>query len=193
MTRMRPRSISGQPSAAAPADLDAVYREHAARVARWAAHLGGPALDIEDLVHEVFLVVQRRLAESRGDAPLTTWLYRITERVVRDARRKDRVRRWLNGARWTDVVRATAPAHLAPVDEIERRQDAARVYRAFDRLPDRYRTLLVLFELEGLTGEEIAALTGVKLATVWVRLHRARARFLEALGPGGARGDDGDA
>jgi len=183
---MRPRSVTGL-APPIPADLDAAYREHARRVARWAAHLAGPGLDVEDLVHEVFLVVQRRLSDFRGDAAFTTWLYRITERVVGDARRKERVRRWLKTTRWRDVVRAVAPAHLAPVDEIERRHDIARVYQAFDRLPDRYRTLLVLFELEGLTGEEIAALTGVKLATVWVRLHRARARFLTALG--GNKGD----
>jgi len=184
---MRPRSA--QDVAPGSAAVEAVYREHAARVARWAAHLGGPRLDVEDMVHEVFLIVQRRLAEFRGDAQITTWLYRITARVVRDARRKERIRRWIHGTRWTDVVRALAPAHLAPVDEIERRHNIARVYRAFDHMPERYRTLLALFELEGMTGEEIAALTGIKLATVWVRLHRARARFLDALDDTRAGGD----
>jgi DNA-directed RNA polymerase specialized sigma24 family protein len=48
-------------------------------------------------------------------------------------------------------------------------------------MPDKYRTAIILFELEELSGEEIAALTGLKLATVWVHLHRARARFLDEV------------
>src|SRR5205823_4400364 len=48
--------------------LESVYREHAALVKRWALRLGGPAIDVEDTVQEVFLVVQRRLPEFRGDA-----------------------------------------------------------------------------------------------------------------------------
>ena len=59
-------------------DLDAIYRAHAGTVARWAAKLAGPGNDVEDLVHEVFLVARRRLPEFRGDAKVTTWLYRIT-------------------------------------------------------------------------------------------------------------------
>ena len=54
------------------------------------------------------------------------------------------------------------------------------MYRILDRLPSKYRDVIILFELEGASGEEIAELTGRKLATVWVHLHRA-GRFLEAL------------
>jgi DNA-directed RNA polymerase specialized sigma24 family protein len=55
------------------------------------------------------------------------------------------------------------------------------VYRILDRLTDKYREVLILFELEGASGEQIAALTGRKLATVWVHLHRARRQFLDEL------------
>src|SRR5262249_44087441 len=50
-----------------------LYRAHAQTVARWASRLGGPAIDVEDVVQEVFLVVQRRLREFRGEAEITTW------------------------------------------------------------------------------------------------------------------------
>ena len=92
-----PLSLEGAASEEAPAapSLDAVYRAHAATVARWVAHLGGPSIDVEDVVHEIFLVVRRQLAKFRGDAKLTSWLYRITARTVRDWRRKDRFRRFV--------------------------------------------------------------------------------------------------
>jgi RNA polymerase sigma-70 factor (ECF subfamily) len=170
-----PPDAEGSPPAQ---DLDVLYRAHAPLVARWAAKLAGPSVDIEDLVHEIFLVAGRKLAEFRGDAKVTTWLYRITERVVRENRRKERFRRWFPRARHLEIEGTFAPSHFTPVDEIERRQSAETTYRILDRMPDKYRTVLILFELEELSGEEIAALTGLKLTTVWVHLHRARARFL---------------
>ena len=181
MTALRADETSADGGAAEARSLDALYRAHAATVARWAAHLGGPMVDVEDAVHEVFLVVRRRLPEFRGDAKITTWLYRITERIVRGARRRDRLRRWLDLVRRGDVEESLSPPRLSPVDELERRQSRDSVYVVLDRLSEKYRRVLVLFELEELSGEEIAALTGVKLATVWVHLHRARALFLAEL------------
>jgi RNA polymerase sigma-70 factor (ECF subfamily) len=162
-------------------DLDTIYRTHAPAVARWTAHLGGPRIDVDDVVHEIFLIVRRRLGEFRGDAKVTTWLYRITERVVRDARRKERGHRWLGRSRRAELEQALAPTHLTPVELLEQRQAHETVYRILDGLADKYRRVLILFELEGLSGEEIAALTGTKLATVWVHLHRARAQFLNEM------------
>jgi RNA polymerase sigma-70 factor (ECF subfamily) len=164
-----------------PVDLDDIYRAHAQTVARWVGHLGGPSADVDDLVHEIFLVVDRRLSEFRGDAKVTTWLYRITERVVRGRRRSDRIRSWLGRTRTADLERAFSPTQLTPIEELERRRSVETVYRILDRLPNKYRDVLILFELEGASGDEIAALTGRKLATVWVHLHRARRQFLEQL------------
>jgi RNA polymerase sigma-70 factor (ECF subfamily) len=178
---------TGEDPVRAP-DLDAIYRAHAGTVARWAAKLAGPGNDVEDLVHEVFLVVRRRLGEFRGDAKVTTWLYRITERVARQSRRKDRFRRWFSRARQFDIEDAIAPARLTPVDDLERRQSTEACYRILDGMPDKYRTVLILFELEELSGEEIATLTGLKLATVWVHLHRARSRFLTDMRRAAGRG-----
>src|SRR2546423_1814126 len=67
--------------------LAEVYRRHAADVARWAARLGGPLIDVDDVVQEVFVVVNRKLPHFRGDAKVTTWLFRITDHVVRNHRR----------------------------------------------------------------------------------------------------------
>src|SRR5260221_7211842 len=75
-------------------DLDGLYRRHGEKVSRWVKRLWGRH-DAEDVLHEVFMVVQRRLPEFRGDSALTTWLYAITERVVSGRRRKERFRRLL--------------------------------------------------------------------------------------------------
>jgi RNA polymerase sigma-70 factor, ECF subfamily len=159
-------------------DLDALYRAHAATVGHWIARLAGPNADVEDLVHETFLVARKKLPKFRGEAKVTTWLYRIAERVVLEQRRRDRFRRWLSSNRQLEIEGMLAPPRLTPVDELEQRQWREAVYRILDRMPDKYRTALILFELEEMSGEEISALTGVKLATVWVHLHRGRDRFL---------------
>jgi RNA polymerase sigma-70 factor (ECF subfamily) len=180
MALVRPDDSPSTPQKQAqpPLDLDALYRAHASTVARWAARLGGPRLDAEDMVHEVFLVAKRRLPDFRGEAKVTTWLYRITARVVRDRRRRERRRHWFARAFRSDVERAVAVPYVTPVEALERRQASDAVYEILDGMPDKYRNVLVLFELEEMSGEEIAALTGLKLPTVWVHLHRARARFL---------------
>ena len=81
------RTHEDEVDATGPLDLATLYRQHADAVAIWVRRLGGPELDIEDCVHEVFLVAQRRLGEWRGDAKVTTWLYEIAFRVVQDRRR----------------------------------------------------------------------------------------------------------
>jgi RNA polymerase sigma factor (sigma-70 family) len=161
-------------------DVEWLYRTYAAKVGRWAARLGGPATEVEDVVQEVFLVAKRRLISFRADGggKITTWLFRTTERIVMTARRKQRLRRFF-GATAADDIAAAGGAGPIPSDEIERRQEIARVYRVLDRLPERQRRVLILFELEGLSTQEIAALVGARIGTVRVWLYRARAAFLE--------------
>src|SRR5579863_7019708 len=178
LTARRPLDM---PPLTSAVGLSAIYRAHARDVARWVAHLAGPCLDVEDLVHEVFLVVQRRLSEFRGDAAISTWLYRIAERVVRNARRRERFRRWTHRMRRAEVADALAPSSSAPGSTLERDEAMRAVYEALERLPEKYRTPLVLFEIEGMPGEQIASLLGVRTQTLWVQIHRARALFLDAL------------
>ena len=187
--------VDGSPpaSVAAPAptpvraalDVATVYGRHADDVARWARRLGGPRIDAEDIVHEVFLVVQRRFHEWRGDAQVTTWLYEITFRVVRERRSRGWWRRWSTGTIGGDSSGPDGDLTKLPVDQpdaldlLQRREAAAALYGILDGIGEKYRTVIVLFELEGLSGEEIATLTGISLANVWIRLHRARQKVLK--------------
>jgi len=161
-------------------DVASLYRAHAARVGRWAARLGGPSIEVDDVVQEVFLVAKRRLVSFRldGGGNVTTWLFRATERIVKAARRKQRLRR-LFGLTPPDDLEPASQAGSLPGDELERRQEIAHVYQVLDTLPERQRRVLILFELEGLSTQEIAALIGARVGTVRVWLYRARAAFLQ--------------
>jgi len=151
-------------------------------------NLAGPRLDVEDMVHEIFLVVQRRLPQFRGEARVTTWLYRITRNVVATASRKARVRRFLMRLRRADVHDSLAPAAASlPGSGMERQQDTRALHRVLGALPERYRAILVMFELEAMSGDEIAAVTGLRPQAVRVVLHRARKAFLKELA---RQGDD---
>jgi RNA polymerase sigma-70 factor (ECF subfamily) len=158
--------------------IDEIYVQHLGKVKRWARRLAGPSADLEDLLHDIFLIALRKGFQDRGEATIDTWLFGITQRVVATKRRKTRVRQWLFGRHGTDLV---PPAPRTPQHELERRQQSARLYGALNRLPEVYRTALILYELEELSGEEVARLTAVPVGTVWVRLHRGRERLMQML------------
>jgi RNA polymerase sigma-70 factor, ECF subfamily len=179
---MKPRLVmqpgSAAPPARAPEPLDALYSQHLSQVKRWARRLAGPCADLEDLVHDVFLVALRKGFQSRGEASIDTWLFCITQRVVWGKRQRQRLRRWLLGRNQAEL---TPSEPQTPQHQLERREQNVRLYRALDQLSEVYRTALILYELEELSGEEVARLTGVPLGTVWVRLHRGRERLLKIL------------
>jgi RNA polymerase sigma-70 factor (ECF subfamily) len=184
---MTSRAVRGErpaaePEGAAPTFAE-VYARHAQTVARWAARLGGPSADVEDITQEVFVVVNRRLGEFRGEARLSTWLFGITAKVAANERRRRKLRRW-----WFRLVpsgdlgleRAPVTGEGA-VEQIETRERRALFYRALDRLSERHRRALVLFELEELSVDEVAAHLEMKPGAVRVLLHRARAAFLKSV------------
>jgi RNA polymerase sigma-70 factor (ECF subfamily) len=177
-TKPAPAPLQG-----AGGDLGALYRAHAQSVARWAARLGGPAMDVEDVVQEVFLIAHRLLPGFRGEAKITTWLFRITHNVVRHRRRKEKLRRFfsLQGPGVDDAAARLPSMRPTPIEEMLRREAAQTVYQVLDTMSEKYRTVFILFEMEGLPGEEIATLTGQRLSTTWVWLHRARAQFMDGL------------
>ena len=163
----------------APVDLDRVYREHAPRVSCWVRRLMGSG-DPSDTVQEVFEVAQRRLASFRGDAQVTTWLYSITVRVVSSQRRRQRLRRFLMLSFASEPSVSPEPAET-PHESSTRQQATRVVYGVLDRLSERDRTLLILFELERLSTQEISSILDISENSVSVGLHRARGRFRKLL------------
>jgi RNA polymerase sigma-70 factor (ECF subfamily) len=161
-------------------EFDDVYQAHAQTVARWAARLGGPGVDVEDITQEVFVVVDRQLREFRHDSQVATWLFSITAKIVANDRRRRRLRRWwlrLTPNAGDDAVATTDN----PLEQLEKRERRRQFYDALDGLNERQRRALVLFELEGNSVAEIAELTGMRPGNVRVLLHRARAAFLKRM------------
>src|SRR5262245_27988262 len=132
--------------------LDRVYERHVSDVSRWLRRLLGPREDVEDLIHEVFLVALRRRGGFRGAASVKTWLFGITHQVACSRRGRERWRRWLF-FRHAPGLASNRPAPVTFLEEMEQRERIAGLYEALDRLPDDQRTALILFEIEGLSSE----------------------------------------
>jgi len=173
-----PRSQTGEVPAC-ELDFNHIYDQWFDEVARWVRSLGGPMADAEDVSQEVFVVVRRQLARFDG-ANLGGWLYRITARTVSSHRRRAWIRRVM--LRRPDVaLEEIAESSQTPAELLEQKEARQAFYRLADRLNEKHRTPFILFEVEGYSGEEIAELLGISVATVWTRLHRARQQFLSAL------------
>jgi RNA polymerase sigma-70 factor (ECF subfamily) len=164
-----------------PLELAEVYRAHGDDVMRWATRLLRHPQDAADVTQEVFFVVQRRLPGfSAREGRLTTWLFRITANVVRAQRRRERLWGWLFEPR--GAVAADAPnPQRTPAELVEAQGEVDLVHRVLSELSAADRELLVLFELEACSGAMVAEILELPPATIWVRLHRARARFLKRL------------
>ena len=149
-----------------------VYEEHASWARAALTRLAGPELDADDLLHEVFLVALRRREVFEREGEPRAWLYGVAVKTVQNARRRARVRRWLGLEAAADVEDPQRPDGAAQRSEAKR-----RVYAALEPLTEKKRTVFVLFELEGLSGEEIASVLEIPVKTVWTRLHHARKEF----------------
>ncbi len=159
-----------------PRTLEEVYARHSGFVWRIVRRLGIPEHGVEDVMHEVFLVVHRRLPEYDGRIALTTWLYQLTRGVVSNHRRS-RARE----QRRIELV-DPRPAPAPDPEAQTRRGQAAAFVRAFlEELDPDKREVFELVELEGLAMPEVAELVGVNLNTAYSRLRAARQLFQRAV------------
>jgi len=153
-----------------------MYGLWAESVFKWIRALGGPEADREDIAQEVFLVASRRLHAFDGSNP-GGWLYRITQRQVRDFRRRSWIKRIFTREH-TDAVDALPHDDvLCPADTLERKQNQRVLFALLSKMNADRRAAFVLFEIEGLSGEEIARIQNVSVNTVWKRVHVARKEF----------------
>ena len=154
----------------------ALYEREAARIRSTMARLAGPGHDADDMMQEVFLVALRRpkaLAEARS---AKAWLYGVAVHAARARRRRSRLRQ-IFGLEVAEEI----PDPTTPAEALERDDARQSVWRILEKLSERKRAVFVLFELEGLTGEEISQALGCPLKTVWSRLLHARREFAAHL------------
>lgn len=162
--------------------------EHRDRVFNLTYRMLGNKAEAEDLAQEVFITVFRSIESFRGDARLSTWLYRVAVNHCKN-RIKYLDRRVTRGHDPLDDAHDGAISDGGPVVSRIDRPDEARagteleavIRKALTMLEEEHRTLIVLRDLEGLAYEEIMQITGLPEGTVKSRLHRARAALRDAI------------
>lgn len=155
-----------------PLTFPAVYHAYFAQVVGWLRAMGIPQADLEDLAQEVFLIVRRKLVRFHQGS-LAAWLHAIAEHKSRNYRRLAWFRNVFMPGRTLETVEAAALGE-SPAGALEQKEDRQTITAMLARMSDKRRETLLLFEVEGYSGQEIATLQGVPLKTVWTRLHHAR-------------------
>lgn len=171
-------------------DFQKIHDEFRPKIRRYLAHLAGE-FEAEDLTQEVFLKVSRNLDTFRGESQLSTWIYRIATNAALDRMRTPAYRlaaekQSLEGAQASELepldqdlwTGAAAPSLEQQLHHKER----AECFCSFvDQLPENYRLILVLNQIEEFTAKEIAEILGLNLNVVKIRLHRGREKLLQEL------------
>jgi RNA polymerase sigma-70 factor (ECF subfamily) len=148
-----------------------LYRRHTPDLYRLVMRLnGGRPRDAEEVVQDTWVSAVESLARFRGEAQLRTWLGAIAVNRLRDSRRRMK--------RWRFLSLQSAPASHAPRAPLEERMDIAT---ALARLPDGYRAVLVLHDIEGFTHEEIGQMLDVTSGTSKAQLFSARRAMRQLL------------
>lgn len=172
-SQYRDVSEPARPPGAGLDAFDAVYEREFDYVWRTVARFGVPPGDVADGVHEVFLVLYRKWHDLERKDELRPWLFGVARRVASAMRAKRR-----------DELADAEP--VAAADPLEAKREL--LYRALDALDDDRRAVIILHDLEGHTGVEIAAILDIPANTVHSRLRLARADLLAAVRKlGGAR------
>ena len=161
--------------------FEALVRPHVPSLRRFVFSFARRWQDADDLAQEALIKAFRSLDSFEGRASFSTWLYVVTRGICRD---------WYRGrlakAREREAELEDGPDDaLDAQDELlERREASARLWVAIRRLEPDFRTPLVLFDIEGLTYEEIAEVLGMRIGTVRSRIARGRDALRRLLGPG---------
>lgn len=163
--------------------FEALYREHRGMVTAVVRNVLGADDELEDVVQTAFLEVHRSLERFRGDAALSTWIYRVATNTALQALRRQRRRRWLRlFTEPDDLHRVEAPP---TPDRAQTAGALAALDAALAPLSPKKRAVYVLVEIEGLSPAEVAEVLDVKVNTVRSRLIAARAEVTERLRAGG--------
>lgn len=172
-------------------DFQKIYDTFQPKIRRYLTRLVGEN-EAEDLTQEVFVKVRQGLRNFRGKSHLSTWIYRIATNAGLDRLRSPSFQHMVQESLSNDSVvegeigiedKDVWTGEKAPSVEQELiRKEMNECIRNFiEKLPENYRTILVLGELEGLKNHEIAEILRVSIDTVKIRLHRARAKLKEEL------------
>lgn len=163
-------------------DFPKIYDAYQPKILRYLSHFIGDS-EAEDLTQETFVKVHQSLGGFRGEAGLSTWIYRIATNAALDRMRQPSFQRVEQVAVSDEFVEAKiSEGQKPPIEKGIIRDEMNDCIRGYiEKLPEDYRAVLVLSEYEGLRNGEIAEVLGVTVDTVKIRLHRARAKLREEL------------
>ena len=157
-------------------DFDEIYHEHFPYVWRSLRRLGVAPADVEDVTHDVFVVVHRKLGEFDGRRPIKPWLFGIAFRLASEDRRRARHRFEL-------VTPSVERACGAPgADDLIESDDRRRlVLECLQRLDVAQRAVLIPIDIDGEAAADVAVALNIPLPTVYSRLRVARRNFAAAV------------
>lgn len=192
MDRETERKVIAQLRGGDAGALDVLMEEYAPRAYRLACGITGNTADAEEVVQDAFLALFRQIHTFEERASLKAWLYRIVTNAALMKRRRRRPEREIpieeqvprflpDGSRAGDRSFLMADWSQGPEEKLLSRETREFVRRALDALPDPYRTVLLLRDIEELSNEEVADITGQSVAAVKSRVHRARMALREEL------------
>lgn len=166
-----------------------IYRDYAPRIFSIARRMLGNDADAEDVLQEVLLLVIRKLDTFRGESQLGTWLHRVTVNAALAHREKRFNRQKHEVGDLIDEIREKPPLtsvnrwSVSPDETILAAEQHEIIESAIKTLPEPFRDVFVLADVEGLPNSEIADMLGLSIPAVKSRLHRARLRMRDALAP----------
>jgi RNA polymerase sigma-70 factor (ECF subfamily) len=173
-----------------PLSAEQVYHDYAPRVYSMARRMVASDVDAEDVTQDVLLQVVRKLPTFRGDSAFPTWLHRVTVNAALSHRRRQAVREEHGLGVSLEAYGEDGPfaqaaqrRMLPPEEQAAGREVRQLIQQAIDALPQAYRQVFVLADVEGLPNADIAEVMQMSLPAVKSRLHRARSMLREALAP----------
>jgi RNA polymerase sigma-70 factor (ECF subfamily) len=155
-----------------------LVERHERRVYNLALRMTGREEDARDAAQEAFLTALRKLSSFRGEAAFTTWMHRVTVNACYDLLRKRQRQPLLDRGGGDDLPRPEPPP--AP-DHADVTVLSIDVQRALLEVPEDFRAVMILHDVQDLPQEEVAAILGVPVGTVKSRLHRGRVALAKAL------------
>ncbi|MEW5938380.1 MAG: RNA polymerase sigma factor [Chloroflexota bacterium] len=163
-------------------DFQTIYDAYQPKILRYLSRFIGES-EAEDLTQDTLVKVHQSLGGFRGEAQLSTWIYRVATNVALDRMRQPSFRRVEQASVSDEIVEAKiSERQKPPIEKALIRNEMNDCIRGYvEKLPDDYRVALVLSEYEGIKNSEIAEILGVTLETVKIRLHRAKAKLKEVL------------
>lgn len=157
--------------------FEALIRPHLPAVRRLAQAFTRDASEADDLAQDALIRAFRSIGGFEGRSAFTTWLYVVIRSAFLDGKRsRKRPERY-----GEDVVDAIESEREGPEASLVRKDENARLWAAIGELDETFRVPLVLFSVEGMSYEEIAAIESVPIGTVRSRIARARAALAEIL------------